>query len=78
MRDLFLFQTSKKKNYNINYWFHLHTFYILYTTLFENNGWIEKELIALTAPQVNLLSDLTYYNMMNNKIINGNFMEMFK
>lgn len=48
-----------------------------YNTIFENNGWIEKELIALTAPEVNLLSDLTYYNMMNNKIINEKFMKIF-
>lgn len=48
-----------------------------YDTVFENNGWIEREIIALTAPEVNLLSDLTYWNMMNNRIINENFMKLF-
>jgi len=47
-----------------------------YSTIFENNGWIDKEIIALTAPQLNLLSDLTYYNMINNKIINKGIMNI--
>lgn len=49
-----------------------------YDTVFENNGWIEKEIISLTAPEVNLLSDLTYHNMMNNRIINNCFMKLFE
>lgn len=47
-----------------------------YNTLFEDDGWIEKELLALTAPEVNLLADLTSYNLEH--ILKEPFLHLFE
>jgi heat shock protein HspQ len=47
-----------------------------YKTLFENDGWIEKELLALTASEVNLLADLTSYNLEH--ILKEPFLHLFE
>ncbi len=48
-----------------------------YATIFENRGWIEKEVIQLTAPQVNLLGDLCYWNVMKNSMIYDGIRSLF-
>lgn len=48
-----------------------------YNTVMENSGWIEKEILELTASETNLLSDLTYWNLMKNNMINKSFIKLF-
>lgn len=46
-------------------------------TIFPHNGWLQKELLAMDAAELNLLGDLCCWNLMKNKIINEKFMKLF-
>ncbi len=49
-----------------------------YDTIFENSGWFNKELLQLTASEVNLLSDLCHWNVIKNSLINEGIKNLFK
>lgn len=58
---------ESKKFYNFPY----------YNTLFENTFWYEGELLQMSPEELNLLSDLTYFNIIKNKVINTALSKLF-
>ncbi len=46
-------------------------------TVFSHNKWIEKELLALDAAELNLLTDIGCWNLTKNQMIHDRFLELF-
>lgn len=73
LQIVYLYQTKDWTNNRLDKDIEMPENFPYYDTVFQNDGWIEKELLALIPEEVNLLADMTYYNLIKNK----EFMNLF-